>query len=143
MYKGPCLDTGEGKVALGAFGKSRFFAASFWMPLVMTGVGTAFLVLPVRDLLMGGDDLSEMTDPIAAFLSVSDAVRRPQSYLNMFSELVRRCAQVTSLIYALIFASAHSEAQTRPDSIRSSLTQKANSVHLSLIPTLLCRRSTL
>jgi hypothetical protein len=55
------------------------------------------------------DDMFNVNDPVAAFLGI------------------------TALVYALIFASAYTEAQGRFDEIRRSLVQEANGVHTAML----------
>lgn len=101
-----------------------------WMPIVMLALGNIALALPLHTLLVssspnawtnegeGEDDNSpvaelvqhfEVNEPIGAFLGV------------------------TALVYALIFAAAYSEAHSRLDEIRTSLTLEANGVHTAML----------
>jgi hypothetical protein len=90
-----------------------------WMPLMMIVLGTPLLSLPLHTWLIGADaDDIHGTD-----LDDRDATNGP----------VCGILGVASLTYALIFASAYSEAQARLDEIRMNLVQEANGVHTAML----------
>ena len=90
-----------------------------WMPLMMIVLGAPLLSLPLHTWLIGTDaDDIHGTD-----LDDLDATNGP----------VCGILGVASLTYALIFASAYSEAQARLDEIRMNLVQEANGVHTAML----------
>eukprot|EP01043_Picozoa_sp_COSAG02_P061683 COSAG02_NODE_8338_length_2609_cov_1.978486_1_plen_612_part_00 len=101
-----------------------------WMPIMMLGLGTAMLLLPLHKLLVEASPnaWSEMDDGEDDDTSIGELVQRFE-----VNEPVGAFLGVTALIYALIFAAAYSEAHTRLDEIRTSLTLEANGVHTAML----------
>ena len=104
-----------------------------WMPIVMLALGNAMLALPLHALFTSspnawteegegeweGDDEGS---PVAELVQRFEANEPIGAFLG-----------VTALVYALIFAAAYSEAHSRLDEIRTSLT-----LGLSPSPSSLC-----
>eukprot|EP01043_Picozoa_sp_COSAG02_P061769 COSAG02_NODE_8366_length_2596_cov_19.291280_1_plen_595_part_00 len=101
-----------------------------WMPMMMLGLGTAMMLLPLHKLLVEASPnaWSEISDGEDDDSSIGELVQRFE-----VNEPVGAFLGVTALVYALIFAAAYSEAHTRLDEIRTSLTLEANGVHTAML----------
>lgn len=101
-----------------------------WMPIMMLGLGTAMMLMPLHKLLVEArpNAWSEISDDEDDDSSFGELVQRFE-----VNEPVGAFLGVTALVYALIFAAAYSEAHTRLDEIRTSLTLEANGVHTAML----------
>ncbi len=101
-----------------------------WMPISMLVLGSSMLALPLHALLLESDPnaWAEEGDGVDDESSVAELVQRFE-----VNEPVGAFLGVTALVYALIFAAAYSEAQSRLDEIRTSLTFEASGVHTAML----------
>ena len=81
----------------------------FWVTGMFLILTVAMLIALLGDPMVKDDIGYDVNDPVGAFVSI------------------------TSLVYALIFASAYTEGQSRFDEIRRSLVQEANGVHTAML----------
>lgn len=101
-----------------------------WMPISMLVLGTAMLVLPLHKTL-----LESSPNAWAEESGIEDGESVVGDLVQRFevNEPVGAFLGVTALVYALIFAAAYSEAHSRLDEIRTSLTLEANGVHTAML----------
>jgi hypothetical protein len=102
-----------------------------WMPIIMLLLGIAVLFVPLHAAVLehSPNAWSEAGDAAAG--DDESAVELLQRF--EVNEPVGAFLGVTALVYALIFAAAYSEAHSRLDEIRTSLTLEASGVHTAML----------